>query len=828
MSNRDHIADLERERGIVQPAENFPDDELQAVVGTLVGENDEWYHHLFGGIHTAGKLIASIFPGGAALSSAAESLESPILPDWAKSGPKVPAGAAMQAGVQDAMAAAQASKKPAVLVKKPETVAVVKKGSDKPEAVLDVVEAAVVGGKRFEAGRAVGFQDPDRVAFKLKGGKVASFEGLGQILFMGGSESQTRVAGEVLDMDFELLGKQLLGQAGWTEINGGCRVLGATGEYEIHEPADPVEVTESDYIYGTCVLGAFADLAQRIQRTRATQPRAGFVLRATPTGRVFTSLATTSASPKSARTSIANARDVGRRAQQLGNRILKAVKRGGATHVVGALRPKRSAGELASAAQALIAAGKDLEKRASTFQSFVDAKAARDAKAKAQAQKFVSKTKSAVSPRAGAAAFTRASATAARAPQRVIGDTDEYDIIEGDLPEVTIMDVLGDDEHWTEILGALHAQLTQDLVGAPTDPDPLNPGFLIDGSPDPNYTGEGGDAGTAATDTGQPGYQPPGPPNYGLEAQPTEVPPYEGFVPDPFPNQAVDDPNEYDSTKRSLPAGFVYYDGQKGFSDRMMGSVTYYTGGAKEKSVSTGASTSGFVWWGNHFGFVDQSQMGDRVRYAPTVELRDSIPAISANSMARGWGPIVGNPADPDWKHARMDAGTGRLFWYRDTAPKWATLPDDLERLNKAILDWKTEWTKRKTDYDAWVAYDALQREEAEKMRRDQAKADEETARRQTREQAELEHQQAVEEQRYATEEAAQEQEASRLDLDAQRAWLEYVKTHPEAMVPEGAPDFDMEEGVDWETGRAAEEAAMLAQSNAPPIDEEFLEEAGE
>lgn len=144
--------------------------------------------NVFGGVHTAGKILASAF-GAGALVAPVEQLESPALPDWARSTPGAPAGAA------------------AAQVTAPDYVVLVHAdASKKPDVVASPDAVAVVGGKRIPGNGykhgdppgktfSFGYDAPARVDVLLKG-KKATVTDVKQVLFMGGQEGKTTVSGD--------------------------------------------------------------------------------------------------------------------------------------------------------------------------------------------------------------------------------------------------------------------------------------------------------------------------------------------------------------------------------------------------------------------------------------------------------------------------------------------------------------------------------------------------------------------------------------------------------------------------------------------------------
>lgn len=208
---------------------------------------------------------------------------------------------------------------------------------------------------------------------------------------------------------------------------------------------------------------------------------------------------------------------------------------------------------------------------------------------------------------------------------------------------------------WLEELENYYTQ-----VGA--SPDPQNPGYLDDGSPDPAYFGEP----EAIDTTGMPDLE------TGLE-----VPMDDAVELPPPPPIDVIYPN-YETV------GGIPYNGEKGYPIGYVGSLNYFTEKAQGK---TGAFTD---WYGYIFGGDPNrpSWPGDD----PTKWVHvhghhtgrdwwnntDVQDALTSNTKKApngvSYGPLVGNPAMPDFAGMRID-GQGRAYWLPQEAPDWVTFP---------------------------------------------------------------------------------------------------------------------------------------------------------
>ncbi len=212
---------------------------------------------------------------------------------------------------------------------------------------------------------------------------------------------------------------------------------------------------------------------------------------------------------------------------------------------------------------------------------------------------------------------------------------------------------------YAELGAALEEYYTQ--IGAV--PDPLNPGYLDDGSPDPAYFG---DASMAADDMSMPAL------DSGFE-----VPMDTAAELPPPPDINTVYPN-YETI------GGIPYNGEKGYPIGYVGSLNYFTEKAQGK---TGAFTD---WYGYIFGGDPNrpSWPGDDPTkwvhvhghhtgkdWWNNTDINDALTSI-AKTAPNGvpYGPLVGNPAMPDFAGMRVD-GQGRGYWLPQEAPDWITFP---------------------------------------------------------------------------------------------------------------------------------------------------------
>lgn len=217
---------------------------------------------------------------------------------------------------------------------------------------------------------------------------------------------------------------------------------------------------------------------------------------------------------------------------------------------------------------------------------------------------------------------------------------------------------------------AIGALLEEHYAMLGAAPDPENPGYLDDGSPDPAYEIDPSMLDPEIMDpTLEAGANLPAPP--GMDA----------VVPD---YQAV---------------GGILYDGSKGKKPGWIGSYSYFHqtivnpkhadrrygfvhGGDPHDPEWPGNKFDQWVWVHGKKG--DSGSIPDFPGQEPGVSgwwddaaqinrayLTDAN--VAKASVAKGYGPIIGNPAWPDFAGLRMDQ-QGNLFWFPQEAPEWATI----------------------------------------------------------------------------------------------------------------------------------------------------------
>lgn len=219
--------------------------------------------------------------------------------------------------------------------------------------------------------------------------------------------------------------------------------------------------------------------------------------------------------------------------------------------------------------------------------------------------------------------------------------------------------------------------LYYDYVGAA--PDPQNPGYLTDGTADPAFAAPGLDPmmDPAMLD---PAFDAASGLDTGAELPP--VPPRDAVIPN------------------YLDVGGILYDGSKGKKPGYIGSYSYFfksivnpNSPERQYGFVFGGDPHNPAWPGNNFDkwvWVhgkkgDSGSIPDFPGQEGGVsgwwDNADSInpayndpSAISKASVAKGYGPIIGNPAWPDFAGLRMDQ-QGNLFWLPQEAPEYVTFP---------------------------------------------------------------------------------------------------------------------------------------------------------
>lgn len=553
---------------------------------------------------------------------------------------------------------------------------------------------------------------------------------------------------------------------------------------------------------------------------RPTDQKSGIVVRQAPaSGRQFTSLKVNRDARYNPKKALQTARTVAARAQDVGKKIADkaakfTVKPKTAVHGAPPPRPtparqqraNLSAAQLSKLAASTIDAGKKLDVHAGKYAKQITAATNR---VRAGEKRAIAATK-------------MVAGTKVRGDFVLGLEFDDADLVACD----------------TEILGI---EYDLEILGAPTDPDPLNPGYLIDGTPDPAYGAGGGDGSTGGGSAWTPGGMAatlPGPPDFGAGPPPSpdtaQPQPYIDFMVDPYPNG--DDPTFYDApTDEDLPLGAVIFDGSRPIDHMGVGSYTVFFGQLPGSAVPKGGPNSGFSLHGDGKWWLELKGPGGGYNGDHNYDVV-SVPnyAMQFESQKNGWGPLIGNPrhyepksdtwVDGSWTKGLRFSPSGpqgpRWFWYWDMAPVWAKQNVLQNYLNDAITTYKAAVVAGQTDYLNAVAQDKLDANDAAAIAREQAKVDADTTRRQQiadQQQAEFEQKQLQTETQQDTAYSQflleQERAAGAQDTAFNQLLLERLKAHPEELdmpLPGGGgggyaddsggdeEDMSVDANVDW------------------------------
>jgi hypothetical protein len=233
------------------------------------------------------------------------------------------------------------------------------------------------------------------------------------------------------------------------------------------------------------------------------------------------------------------------------------------------------------------------------------------------------------------------------------------------------------------VVGPQVAKLFHDYyttIGA--DPDPSNPGYLTDGSPDPAMMPVDASADPTLADPTL------SDPSLAADDSPVDsgqdLPPpadMSTFIPDMAAvggiayNGSKGTPSGYvvsyglATRKTDIPSGYVKAAGIDPTEHYGYVFGRYHDDGA-EKGVPFGDFKNSTGW--NHVHGRYHSGIGSW--HNPC----DPSEAFGSNSKTNpkgvSYGPLVGNPSMPDFKGMRVDA-QGNMFWLPQEAPDWLTFP---------------------------------------------------------------------------------------------------------------------------------------------------------
>lgn len=734
---------------------------------------DNFGKQAFGGLHTAGKIVLSAFGAGQA-GEALERVESPYLPDWAKSPQN------RQQPTQSAQPQPLSPIAPTVQTVVAETVigrpdfVVVSTFNSKPTVYQNVSAAIVRGGDRFEGNGykksdgfgktfSFGYTAPAALDLAIQGKRV-QLQNVQQVIFLGGTEQQQQV------------------------------IVGDDGR-----------IPMSDYLYGTDVLGAAPP-----QPKKPTVPKAP-VGKSKPGKTMVTRRSTNGVSPHlavldSSGNVAARAKGVARAAVARAERRLVTKVKGEFVEVLGS-----KSAEMASDYAEGFADGLAGKPQGTTFFGLLLRKGAYETGYNAglaarhtdyhpvigaatavikTPKKLTGKQQAAIAKRDAASKQTKLAAEKAkRAGERALEAANQLEAARTKAAPV----IAKVTDKPTRVRG-------DEILGI--EPDPWNPGFLTDGTPDPNYAGGGGtEFAPPSGDALMPPYDPTKDPD---------------LIPIPVRGVPLDLAYVKDNPWPTPPADAIFFpESMNPWTykfDLMTGSANYFLSDGKD----------GFIWANEENQYWAYRSQGGTRRTKDDGKGGDI--GVNQTSLKYGWGPLVGNPKG---KYGGFQMSVdNKWFALPENAPKWAVQDADrqIEILNKQIMD-----TNRKA-VEAWNARVLQEQREAAEA---QAAAEAAAALAQTQAEAEA----AVQAQQIATQQA-QTQAA------LEQAQAQFLQQHPEYMFPAPQPAYGsyggqqapIEDGyyngdqgnVDW--GDAAPRDGYYAESSneefIPPPPDPMIEES--
>jgi hypothetical protein len=585
-------------------------------------------------------------------------------------------------------------------------------------------------------------------------------------------------------------------------------------------PKQKLYIGHESYSRGLDVLGG--GVAPRGAGATKAAPRAGFVQKTAPgTGRKFTSLVVNNPKRHDHTATIKNARDAGKRAVSMAAKLTTAAKKvtqnAGSRKLTTAVHgaPVRGSGGTSHPVRNLISAAQMAKIAAGAKKAGQKAVDAGDKHAKVIA---ALNTK------------IKAGAANARTKLKMGSGGSSKTLVHGDDGFVD-----GDDmEHITEVMGAYV------VMGAGT-PDPNNPGYLTDGSPDPGYVDDSGTTGGYTDPSAI-----PGPPDFGVgpapSAQSVEPQPNIDYVPDPYPNAAQGDVNQYSSDPGvpgvSLPDGAIVYDGTVQPPYMALGSYSTFYGSVPGGAPPAGGNGSGYQWHEDGWysfrkdDYAGPAGSGDfRLKKAEDSSAATG-PARSNNSMnLYNWGPMIGQPGSA-FQGLRYDVAGNQWFWYYDKAPDWAKAPMRQALLNQAITDYQANVAAAAADAAAAALQDKLDAETAKQAAKQQA-ADDAAQQHQLDQEARqaqadaatqaladeaAARQQAAQDASYATQTAAEADAQAKLDRDAAltAAAIDQKAAETEARLAAMQPPAQDSGAYDDGSGDGSDDTG---EGNAAPFD---------
>lgn len=630
-------------------------------------------------------------------------------------------------------------------------------------------------------------QDPD---FERRHGSMHYGAAAGQdITYPPGGASSGQEGGEMPDYDEQ----------------ENIRIHGA----DLPTPVPPQHDDDSDFIFGGAayahgvdVLGAgpaVKPMPAAAKKAQAVMPRVGIVQKTTPAGNKITAIKVNPSKKRDNKTSVANARDVAKRAAAVAAKLAAAADKtpakpatppaksvihglvAKAAKGVGKPIPHMTNAQMKAVAKAL---AKDAAKHSTSADKHETLYKAQDKKVATGSSALAQKL---TDPKIAASISKAATGGKAPAKTKVKGD-----VIFGELAAAAAdaeFDIVLGEAAIDIILGAQDVDIFGAIVMAAGDVDPnAQPDPNADPSADPNA-----DPNAAAASTGDATSSngTPGPPGYGMPPVPTAASaapqPGADFQPDPG---ITTDGVAYSSTptgsQAPVPLGAIYYDGSKGTPDWCFRSFNSYSNPQEciyWKSGHWDCATGG--WSGllseatggnDHVRQVAQQLAGvasgpggfaGNLGVPSGIGTSSGTPIVNALSIALNWGPLVGaiEPSSP-LHGLRYDAGQDKWFWFYDTAPTWAQAPVAAVALNQAILDWQTNLTAAKQDYAAAILQDKTDADTADQSAKQQAADDAATAHQQDQETQQAAHEADIQSQ---ADQVAQGQASAAADIQVKQ-----------------------------------------------------------
>jgi len=628
-----------------------------------------------------------------------------------------------------------------------------------------------------------------------------------------------------------------------SSTRGGAAPAGGTATGGKQPAAGSVAAAASAAAAHAAAAGNTKQLAQQKASISQMQQRAGFVTKTTPAGNKILSLQP-NRNKKTQTASIKNARDIAVRSSKIADSILTKIKNPSKTPtkvrgIIGAAASTKRPGAAASLAKVQKLAN-DVKANAKKLNDQADKheKAYTGFKAKVDAGVKVTRAKTDPSGRSA---------------------------IHGDGYAIMRDAIAGD----------LYSSYPTTPISTGVDPTTGLPYSGVDPTTGLPYGSTGAiDPTTGLPMGGSLASQLPGPPDYGLPPPPTKAPPLQpgvDYLPDPLgPTPGITKGDE--TIYQTVPDdSCVVYDGSHGFPEKSVCSFTYYFG-----KLSTDTSTQLMCGTGSGFFMGNDGQWRywcasayndgiaiDHRTMRPNADEATSMPALAQSSENHLWGPIIGNPKGA-LKGLRYAVTDDKWFWFRDTAPTWATQADDLVRQQQAITDYKTALLAAQTDYANAQAQDQINAQQAQQMAQQQAQEDAATQRQYQQELSQAQHdadvqatqqqaqqaqldqqwqQQQMQQMTEQQQQRAQERQArlqmaqqqQQMDQQAQQAQIQFMQQNPQLYAQlvqtepqelyqgmvQTAQDSSMdtggdnvEDGIDWGDGNDSFERAASGRSS--------------